>query len=69
MSFEIGNTDIIKVWGIDYFSSFSSGIIPQYTYTPSKENVKKIEVSIDKNKWIYPRSGVTFVWRLSGEGS
>lgn len=64
MSFDIGNTNIIKVWAID---CFSSGNIPKYTYTPTKNNPKKIEVTVGRDEWIYPRSGVTFVWRLSSE--
>lgn len=64
MSFDVGDTDIIKIWPID---CFSSGNIPKYTYTPSKERPKKIEVTVGRNEWIYPRSGVTFVWRLDCE--
>lgn len=66
MSFDVGDTDIIKVWPID---CFSSGNIPKYTYTPSKDKTKKIEVTVGKDEWIFPRSGVTFVWRLSCEKS
>lgn len=66
MSFDVGDTDIMKVWPID---CFSSGNIPKYTYTPSKNRPKKIEVTVGRDEWIYPRSGVTFVWRLECEGS
>ncbi len=65
MSFDVGDTDIKMIWPID---CFSSGNIPKYTYTPTKKKPKKIEVTVGKDEWVYPRSGVTFVWRLSNEG-
>lgn len=64
MVFDIGDTNISQVCPID---CFSSGNVPKYTYTPAKDNIKKIEVTVGKDEWVYPRSGVTFVWRLANE--
>lgn len=65
MVFKSGNTDINRMWLVTHFSSES---IPKIIYTPSQENAKEIEVTIENNEWIYPGNGVTFIWKLNSEG-
>lgn len=62
VTFDYSDTDIDTVSAIDLIPSVRQSRIER---TP--EQLDNREVRVDIDGWTFPRSGVAFVWTLSGE--
>jgi hypothetical protein len=60
--FDYGSAGVSRVNALDFIASAQS---PRVTQTPDSVPARSVDVSFDG--WIFPRSGVAFVWVLEDE--